>query len=161
MHQTMRRPPSPWSFRAASLAQNIMAANCRNLGAQLARWEFIVFFDADGLMQPDTLWKYAAALVANPAVAAIVGSLAPDTPMRGFFSRFKNFQHHFTHQTAEREGATLASGGLVAMRRGAFLALGGFEPAFSGASVEDIALGYRMIRAGYASDSSRTFGWCT
>ncbi len=134
--------------RVVSLGKNIMSANCRNLGAQLARGEIIVFFDADQLMEPDTLLGYANALDAHPGVTAIVGSLAPDTPMPGFFSRFKNFQHHHTHQTAEREGATLASG-LVALRRDAFLALGGFEPAFSGASIEDIALGYRMIRTGH------------
>lgn len=134
--------------RVVSLAKNIMSANCRNLGAQLARGEIVVFFDADQLMAPDTLARYAAALDANPDVTAVVGSLAADTPMPGFFSRFKNFQHHFTHQTADREGATLASG-LVAVRRDAFLKLGGFEPAFSGASIEDIALGYRMIREGH------------
>ena len=133
--------------RVVSLAKNIMSANCRNLGAQLARGEILVYFDADQLMEPDTLAKYAAALDANPDVAAVVGSLAADTPMPGFFSRFKNFQHHYTHQTADREGATLASG-LVAIRRDVFLKLGGFEPAFSGASIEDIALGYRMIREG-------------
>jgi GT2 family glycosyltransferase len=134
--------------RVVSLAKNIMSANCRNLGANLARGEIIVFFDADQLMMPDTLVGYARALDEHPGVHAIVGSLAPDTPMPGFFSRFKNFQHHHTHQTASREGATLASG-LVALRRDAFLEIGGFEPAFSGASIEDIALGYRMIRSGY------------
>ena len=134
--------------RVVSLRKNIMSANCRNLGAQLARGEIVVFFDADQLMTPDTLRQYADALDAHPGVTAIVGSLAPDTPMSGFFSRFKNFQHHFTHQTAEPEGATLASG-LVALRREPFLAMGGFEPAFSGASIEDIALGYRMIRQGH------------
>jgi glycosyltransferase involved in cell wall biosynthesis len=134
--------------RVVSVQKNIMSANCRNLGAQLARGEIIVFFDADQLMAPDTIIGYAKALDANPGVHAIVGSLAADTPMPGFFSRYKNFQHHHTHQTAEREGATLASG-LVALRRDAFLALGGFEPAYSGASIEDIALGYRMIRTGY------------
>lgn len=134
--------------RVVSLHKNIMSANCRNLGAQLARGEIIVFFDADQLMTPDTLAGFARALDEHPGVHAIVGSLAPDTPMPGFFSRFKNFQHHYTHQTAEREGATLASG-LVALRRDAFLGIGGFEPSFSGASIEDIALGYRMIRKGY------------
>lgn len=134
--------------RVVSLQKNIMSANCRNLGAELARGEIIVFFDADQLMTPDTLAGYARALDEHAGVQAIVGSLAPDTPMPGFFSRFKNFQHHYTHQTAEREGATLASG-LVALRRDAFLGIGGFEPAFSGASIEDIALGYRMIRKGY------------
>lgn len=134
--------------RVVTLERNIMSANCRNLGAELARGETLVFFDADQVMRPDTLRRYREELDAHPGVAAVVGCLAPDTPMPGFFSRFKNFLHHYTHQTAEVEGATLASG-LAAVRRDVFLALGGFEPAFSGASIEDIALGYRMRRAGH------------
>jgi len=131
-----------------SLQRNIMAANCRNLGAELARGEILVFFDSDQLMLTDTLRRYVEALDAHPEVDAVVGSLAADTTISNFFCRFKNFQHHYTHQTARTEGATLASG-LTAVRRSVFLQMGGFEPAFSGSSVEDIALGYRMIRAGH------------
>jgi len=136
-----------FSCRVISLKNNIMSANCRNLGAEHARGEILVFFDADQLMESGTLRAYVDRLKEYPEVDAIVGSLAPDTPMPGFFSKLKNFQHHFTHQTAEREGATLDSGRL-AMRRRAFEEIGGFEPAFSHASIEDIALGYRMLRQG-------------
>ena len=37
----------------------------------------------------------------------------------------------------------------MAIRRDVFLDLGGFEPAFAGASIEDIALGYRMVLLGH------------
>ena len=134
--------------RVISVRENIMAANCRNLGASHARGEILVFFDADQLMEPDTLRRYAETLGKHADVDAVVGSLASDTPVPGFFSRFKNFQHHYTHQTADREGSTLASG-LMAVRRHVFSELGGFEPAFGGATVEDIALGYRMRRLGH------------
>jgi glycosyltransferase involved in cell wall biosynthesis len=134
--------------RVISLTTNIMSANCRNLGAQLAGGEIVVFSDADELLAPDTLARFARAFDDNPSVSAIVGSLTSDTPMPGFFSKFKNFQHHFTHQTAHSDGATLDSG-RAALRRAVFLELGGFEPAFSGASIEDIALGYRMFRLGH------------
>ena len=134
--------------RVISLQANIMSANCRNLGARHARADVLVFFDADQLMQPDTLAAYRRALRDHPGVDAVVGSLAADTPEPGFFSKFKNFQHHYTHQTAATEGATLASG-LMAIRREVFEKLGGFEPAYAGATVEDIALGYTMRRAGH------------
>jgi len=133
--------------RVISVATNIRSANCRNLGAQHAAGEILVFFDADQTMQPDTLSRYVEVLRDHPTVDAVVGSLAPDTPMSGFFSKFKNFQHHHTHQTAEQDGATLDSG-RMAIRRHAFEELGGFEPAFTGAGIEDIALGYRMHRGG-------------
>ncbi len=134
--------------RVVSLRANIRSANCRNLGAELAHGEIVVFFDADETMAPDTLKNYVAVLDREPGVTAVVGSLAAPTPLPGFFSQFKNFQHHFTHQTANPEGTTLDSG-RMAIRREAFLELGGFEPAFAGASIEDIALGYRMVRDGY------------
>lgn len=134
--------------RVVSVERNIMSANCRNLGARHARGEILVFFDADELMAADTLRRYLDVLRDDPGVAAVVGSLTADTPAEGFFSRFKNFQHHYTHQTAEREGTTLDSG-RMAVRRAVFEQLGGFEPAFAAASIEDIALGYRMSRAGH------------
>ena len=142
------RVAQDFGCRVISLRANILSANCRNLGAELARGEIVVFFDADQTMAPDTLKKYAAVLDREPEVTAVVGSLAARTPLPGFFSQFKNFQHHYTHQTADPEGTTLASG-LMAVRRDAFLALGGFEPAFAGASIEDIALGYHMVRNGH------------
>jgi GT2 family glycosyltransferase len=134
--------------RIIAVRDNIMSANARNLAARHARGDLLVFFDADELMEPDTLACFVAALERHPEHHAVVGSLAADTPEPGFFSRFKNFQHHFTHQTARAEGSTLDSG-RMAIRRQAFADLGGFEPSFSGASIEDIALGYRMTRAGY------------
>lgn len=137
-----------YGCRVVSVARNIMSANCRNLGARHARGEILVFFDADELMAPDTLRRFVAVLRDDPGVDAVVGSLSAETPAQGFFSRFKNFQHHYTHQTAERDGATLDSG-RMALRRAVFEQLGGFEPAFAAASIEDIALGYRMTRAGH------------
>jgi len=137
-----------YGCRVVTVARNIMSANCRNLGARHARGEILVFFDADELMAPDTLRRYVEVLREDPGIAAVVGSLAAETPASGFFSRFKNFQHHFTHQTAARDGATLDSG-RMAVRRAVFEQLGGFEPAFAAASIEDIALGYRMTRAGH------------
>lgn len=133
--------------RLIRVRTNIMAANCRNLGARHARGGILVFFDADERMAADTLARFAAALREHPEVAAVVGSLAAETPVPGFFSRFKNLQHHYTHQTARQEGATLDSG-RMAIRRRVFEEMGGFERAFAGASIEDIALGYRMHRVG-------------
>lgn len=134
--------------RVISVKSNIMAANCRNLGASHARGEVLIFFDADQVMTPGTVAGYVQALRDHPGVDAVVGSLTADTPMPGFFSKFKNLQHHFTHQTAEPEGATLASG-LMAIRKPVFDKFGGFEPAFAGASIEDIAFGYKMRKAGH------------
>jgi glycosyltransferase involved in cell wall biosynthesis len=134
--------------RLINLRANIMAANCRNLGAVHAHGEFLVFFDADQIMRPDTLQSYVRAFQVDPQTDAVVGSFAIETPAPGFFSKFKNLRHHYVHQTADPEGTTLASG-LTAIRKQVFLGAGGFEPAYAGASIEDIALGYTLRRLGH------------
>lgn len=131
--------------RVVSMKSNVMSANCRNIGAKLARGSILVFFDADQVMQPDMLSKFMNVLNAEPDVAAVVGSYEADTPMTGFFSKIKNLRHHYVHQTAQREGATLHSG-LTAIRKSVFDEQGGYEPSFGPASIEDIALGYKMRR---------------
>jgi GT2 family glycosyltransferase len=133
--------------RVIALESNIMAANCRNLGAKLASGEIFVFFDSDQLMRLDTLRNFDQLLRADPTADAIVASFQPDTPSSGFFSKFKNLRHHHVHQTATVKGSTLASG-LTAIRRASFEGQGGFEPAYQPASIEDIALGYRLARSG-------------
>ncbi len=133
--------------RVVRVGSNVMAANCRNIGATHARGEILVFIDADEIVQTGTVRRFVAALRDSPGIDAVVGSLTADTPAPGFFSRFKNFQHHFVHQMAAGEGATLDSG-RMAIRRRVFADLGGFEPAFGAASIEDIALGYRMVQRG-------------
>ena len=133
--------------RIIRVGTRAMAANCRNIGAAHARGEILVFVDADEVIFADTVRRFANALQQAPDIDAVVGSLTADTPAPGFFSRFKNFQHHFVHQTAAGEGTTLDSG-RMAIRRRTFEQVGGFEPAFGGSSIEDIALGYRMTRRG-------------
>lgn len=131
--------------KVISLESNIMAANCRNLGARHAESDILIFFDSDQVMRPDTLQRFVIALQENPDFDAVVGSFEADTPRSGFFSKFKNLRHHYVHQTAKAEGCTLASG-LTAIRKNTFDVNGGFEPAYQSASIEDIALGYKMRR---------------
>jgi len=102
--------------RVISVGTKIMAANCRNIGAEHARGEILVFLDADEVIFADTVQRFVEVLRQAPDVEAVVGSLAADTPEQGFFSRFKNFQHHFVHQLAAGEGTTLDSGRMAARR---------------------------------------------
>ncbi|MCB9833863.1 MAG: glycosyltransferase family 2 protein [Planctomycetes bacterium] len=134
--------------RVIHLDANIRAANGRNLGAEFARAELLIFFDADQLMEPDTIRRFLDEFAADPAVAAVVASFRHDTPIAGFFTRFKNLRHHHVHQVARRVGATLASG-FMAIRKSVFAAEGGFEPAFGTSSIEDIALGITLARKGH------------
>jgi hypothetical protein len=62
-------------------------------------------------------------------------------------SQYRNLLHHYIHQTSCEDATTFWSG-CGAILRSAFLASGGFDPAYDRPSVEDIDLGVRLRRAG-------------
>ena len=120
----------------------------RNLGARSARGEWLLFVDADCEVGPDTLAVAAAAARGGDA-DAIFGSYDDAPAASGLVARYKNLYHHYVHQSA---GATARSfwAGCGAVRRDAFLAVGGFDArTYPRPSIEDIELGYRLTDAGY------------
>jgi glycosyltransferase involved in cell wall biosynthesis len=123
-------------------------ARARNLGARLAQGEILFFVDADVALAPDAIDRLTGAFMWDPAPAAVFGSYddAPAAP--NFLSQYKNLLHHYVHQTA-REDASTFWAGCGAIRRDVFLGLGGFAESYREPSIEDIELGYRLMRAGY------------
>ena len=80
---------------------------------------------------------------------AVFGSYDDAPAAAGLVARYKNLYHHYVHQ---RSGASAQSfwAGCGAVRRSAFLAVGGFdEERYPRPSIEDIELGYRLTDAGY------------
>jgi GT2 family glycosyltransferase len=125
----------------------------RNLGAKVAQGDIVLFLDADVTINAATLPQVMATFRDRPNLAALIGSYddAPGAP--NFLSQYKNLFHHYTHQT----GATTAStfwGACGAIRRDIFLKVGGFDENYR--AVEDIELGYRLIKAGYQIDLCKT-----
>ena len=136
---------APFPVRLISSPHRRGAAAARNTGAETARGDILFFLDADILIQPGTLRAIAAEFAAHPGVSALFGSYGTQTVPANFFSRYKNLVHHFTHQNSSVEASTFCSG-FGAIRREAFEQLRGFDPDFR--YLEDIELGYRMMRAG-------------
>ncbi|MBI1355168.1 MAG: glycosyltransferase [Acidobacteria bacterium] len=116
----------------------------RNVGALVARGEIFFFLDADCVLQPDALELAVQALDAGEQV--VFGSYTAETRAPGFFSQFKNLQHHFTHQNASRLQTSFWSG-CGAITRQAFEDLGGFDVALT--YCEDVELGYALTQRGY------------
>ena len=123
------------------------AARVRNLGAQNAQGDVLVFIDADVVVHHDTLALMEAELAGDPGLDALFGSY-DDHPPGNLVSRYKNLCHHFVHQHACRDTHNFWTG-CGAIRRSVFLAMEGFDERYGGTSIEDIDLGWRMRRAGH------------
>jgi hypothetical protein len=119
----------------------------RNLGARLASSPLLCFVDADVQTAPDTLAQFVALFASDPGLTAAFGSYDSTPAAQAPLSRYRNLLHYFVHQ----EGALVAStfwAGCGAIRREAFLSIGGFHPVYRRPSIEDIEMGYRLRAAG-------------
>lgn len=123
-------------------------AAARNAAAARASGDVLFFFDSDVQVRPDTVARVERAFADDPALAALFGSYDDSPGDPGFLSQFKNLFHHYVHQHGAEEASTFWSG-CGAVRRDAFLAVGGFPARYRLPSIEDIELGYLLKRRGH------------
>jgi GT2 family glycosyltransferase len=133
--------------RVVRMARRAGPAAARNRGASTATGEVILFVDADVLVRPDTVSHVQRAMT-DRAVTGMIGSYDAEPTAPGLVSQYKNLVHRYVHQTSGPDAFTFW-GACGAVRREAFLALGGFDERYVAPSIEDIELGYRLCRAGH------------
>jgi hypothetical protein len=124
-------------------------AYARNRGVEVARGEFVLFFDSDVRVRPDTLRRFAEALAEDPTVGAIFGSYDTEPTAPGLVSQYRNLLHHFVHQSNAGEVQTFWAG-CGGVRR-TVLELAGLydEWHFARPQIEDIELGQRIRALGH------------
>lgn len=126
----------------------LSAAGARNVGAERATGDVVVFVDADVEVHPDAFTRIRAAFAAHPGLAAVYGSYDDAPDARGVVSAFRNLLHHHVHQAGAGPAETFWTG-VGAVRRSHFLAAGGFDQArYPHPSIEDIELGHRLAASG-------------
>jgi GT2 family glycosyltransferase len=124
---------------------HLASGAARNLGAEQAEGDVLVFVDADVEVHRDAFTRIRAAFDDDPRLTAVFGSYDDDPGSASLVSDFRNLLHHHVHH----EGAGLATTfwtGLGAIRRDAFLDAGGFDEEV--AWIRDIELGTRLSRNG-------------
>jgi GT2 family glycosyltransferase len=133
-------------FDVISTAGRTGSANARNLGVRNSIGEVLLFVDADCSIKPDVIGRVRSLIETHPKIDAFVGSYDDSPTAKSLLSQYKNLLHHYTHQTSSPEGNTFW-GACGVIRREVFEQLGGFDSAYSKASIEDIELGYRLRAA--------------
>jgi GT2 family glycosyltransferase len=137
-----------FGFELIKLPTSGGPARARNIGAQAAKGDILFFVDADVLIHPETVDRVLAAFEAHPEISALIGSYDDAPGAANFLSQYKNLFHHYTHQQGN-EAASTFWGACGAIRREAFLAVGGFDESYRRPCIEDIELGYRLRQSGY------------
>lgn len=119
----------------------------RNQAAELTEGSILWFVDADVIIHDDAA-SYMEEGFASPEVVAVFGSYDDSPPAQNFLSQYKNLVHHFYHHRGRKEASTFWAG-CGAIRKQAFLEVGGFDiEKYKRPSIEDIELGYRLREAG-------------
>jgi GT2 family glycosyltransferase len=121
-------------------------AYARNLGAKTATGNVILFLDADVCVHPDTLSRIARSFESDDHLDALIGCYDTEPSSPDFVSQYRNLMHSFVHLTGSERASTFWSG-CGAIRRDVFLEHSGFSEAYERPAIEDIELGYRLIRS--------------
>ena len=142
------RRAEEYGARVIRLPKSKGPANARNVGAEIASADILLFIDADVTIHPTTVERAYQAFQTDAHLAALIGSYdaAPGAP--NFLSQYKNLFHHYTHQQGKVEASTFW-GACGAIRKDIFLEMSGFDASYRRPCIEDIELGYRLRQKGY------------
>jgi len=127
--------------------QNAGPAAARNRGAQAARGQILLFTDSDCEPAPDWI-EHMVAPFGDPELQGAKGAYR--TRQKELVARFVQLEYEEKYDRLLRQPwIDFVDTYSAAYRRDVFLANGGFDDAFSAASVEDQEFSFRLARKGY------------
>jgi glycosyltransferase involved in cell wall biosynthesis len=122
-------------------------ARARNLGAQAAQGELLLFTDADCEPMADWIDRFARVL-ADPAISGARGAYG--TRQRSLIARFVQQEYQERYDRTLRQAAIdFVDTYSAAYRRTVFIDNGGFDVSFPTASVEDQEFSFRLAERGH------------
>lgn len=145
--EVVQRQPFPAPLRIVHEGAAGVAA-ARNAGAAAAMGEYIIFLDNDILVEPDFVRRHYETLKANPGCWTLGQVVNLPEQERTPFGKFRRALQPFVSPESGLAESRGLSGQLFSLPRADFERLGGFDEAFSGASVEDLELALRAWQSG-------------
>ncbi|MBT3408613.1 glycosyltransferase family 2 protein [Candidatus Woesearchaeota archaeon] len=127
--------------------RNMGPSYSRNIGAQKAKGEILLFLDSDIYIKKNTLFKIIE-IFKKKSIDVLVGLFDERTPNNDFFSNFYNLRMR-KGLLDSLESIDFVYGAVFAVRKFAFDSVGGFNIKYKNASIEDLELGKRLFAKGY------------
>lgn len=121
------------------------AATARQAGAAGLTGDVLLFVDSDVVVAPDIKSRLLAAFATS--ADAVFGAYDDAPAGQGWVSQYRNLLHRYVHLTSAGPAQTFWTG-LGAVRRTAFEAVGGIDPAQR--MMEDVELGMRLHASGHS-----------
>jgi glycosyltransferase involved in cell wall biosynthesis len=127
--------------------ENRGPASARNLGAQNAQREIIIFLDSDCVPQAGWLQAMTAPFE-NPEISGVKGRYI--TRQKSLVARFVQLEFEERYRMLEkRKFIDFVDSYSAGFRQSAFQTVGSFDESFPKADNEDVDLSYKLANAGY------------